>query len=334
MKNIKTHILILGSGVGGLSAACWTKKLKQDFLVVESSEKLPMNLHNGVHYLHTIPKFPFEIKIKSITLTDGIMDEYGNIRHNWTLDDILEYSEKVREVQHPTSIMDIGKRISVFMPESNDMNNLIKEMYEYSGTKNYLFGQLIRKIDIGNKIVYTDNESITYDYLISTLPLDFFEKFFGLKNEYKSSPIFITNFSVDRIVPNWLINIYIPSKRTSIYRFSILNGRVSVESSGGFANNKDLDFFLRKFFVLKNTKKEFEWKIGKVISIDRDKRLKLIELFKKYDCFSLGRFGLWNRKLLMDSTINQAYLIANHIYGDRSENTEEDWNKIKIELTK
>jgi len=313
MKIIKTHILILGAGVGGLGAACWVKKYKQDFLVVESSKELPMNLHNGVHYLHTIPELPFETKIKSIILTDGIMDEYGNIRHNWTLDDILEYSKKTREVQHPTSIMDIGKRVSVFMPESNCMNDLLKEMYEFSGKENYKFGQPIRKINIDDKIAYTDNIWIKYDYLISTLPLDFFERFFGFKNIYRSSSISITNFEVDKIVPNWLINIYIPSQRTSIYRFSILNGIVSIESSGGFANNRDINFFLKKFSLVKDTKKEFEWKTGKVVSINREERAELIDNFVKFGCFSVGRFGLHNRKLLMDNTIKQAKSIVEHI---------------------
>jgi hypothetical protein len=313
MKTIKTHILILGAGIGGLGSACWAKELKQKFIVVESNEELPMNLQNGVHYLHSIPELPFETRTKSITLTDGIMDEKGDIRHNWTLDDVLEYSEKVREIQHPTSIMDIGKRNFVFMPESNCMNDLLKEMYEFSGRENYRFGQPIRKIDIDKKIAYTDNIGVKYDYLISTLPLDFFEIFFGLKNKYKSSPISITNFEVDKIVPNWLINIYIPSQRTSIYRFSILNGIVSIESSGGFANNRDINFFLKKFSLVKDTKKEFEWKTGKVVSIDREERAELIDIFAAFDCFSIGRFGLHNRKLLMDNTIKQAKSIVEHI---------------------
>jgi hypothetical protein len=41
-------------------------------------------------------------------------------------------------------------------------------------------------------------------------------------------PIYITNYKVEKIVPNWMINLYIPDPNTPVYRASILNGICSV----------------------------------------------------------------------------------------------------------
>ena len=326
----KTKVVIIGAGAGGLGTACWLKNFGVDFVVIDAAKELTKNLHNGVHYLHSRPNLPydFEFDLKEITLTDGIIDKYGDIKHNWNLQDILEYSEKVREIQHPSSIMDIGKRDMVYMPSSNTLNTLIEKMYDYAGKENFIFGETITNINRDTKEVVTEKGLvINYDYLVSTMPLNIFQGFFRLNDEYKSNPIFVTNFKLDKIVPNWLINLYIPDSHSNIYRGSILNSLLSVESIDDFANEEYVKFVF-KMFHIKEKLNEYEWKTGKVISIDMDKRLELIELFRKYDCFSLGRFGMWNRKLLIDSTINQAQLIASNIANTK------DWNTIKFELMK
>ncbi len=67
---------------------------------------------------------------------------------------------------------------------------------------------------------------------------------------------------------------------------------------------------------------KFTWSTGKVISISKDERERIVEALQSENVYSIGRFGLWNRKLLVDSTINQAKMVVEHIMGV-------DWDKTK-----
>jgi hypothetical protein len=118
-------------------------------------------------------------------------------------------------------------------------------------------------------------------------------------------------------VPNWMINIYIPDLFTAIYRFSILNGICSVESMRELSDHEIASTvsLLNMFHIRQDGVERFTWNTGKVISISIDDRNRLVEALKSVDIYSIGRFGLWNRKLLVDSTIEQAKMVVEHIYG-------------------
>ena len=326
----KYRTIILGAGVGGLASACWLRHTKEDFLVVERLKKIPMNLHNGVHYLHSIPSLPFDAKLKKITLTDGVLAD-GKIRHKPELQDALQYSEKVRSIQHPSSIFEIGKRTSVFIPKSNNMNDYIEKMADYIGD-HFLLGQEVIKIDLNFKQIVVNNRIIGFDNLISTIPLD---KFFQLSDDklfqnikFSCTPINILNFKVEKIVPNWLINLYVPDPKQKVYRLSILNNVASIESidkilKTEFGQIKEL---FNMFYLNINGSKNYMWKQGKIVSIDIDTRAKILNHFINLKTFPIGRFGLWNNKLLIDATINQAYSVCQHISAPHL--FSEDTNKL------
>lgn len=333
-KKYKT--LVLGSGVGGLGAGCWLKSKKEDFLILEALPDVPMNLHNGVHYLHSVPKLPFEATLKEITLTDGVLTEDGTIRHYPELKDALEYSEKVRAIQHPSSIYEVGTKHSVWVPKSNSMNDYIKEMKEYIGDEKFLFNSMITDINLKEKVVTINKGGlekfdISYENIISTLPLP---KFMEITKDdtfkdtqFGCTPIEITNFKVDRIVPNWLINIYVPSVKHKPYRMSILNNNASIES---VEKIKETDFgvvqqLFKMFHLDISEHKEYTWWQGKIISLDLDMREKILKHFIPLGVFLIGRFGQWNNKLLMDSTINQASEVSHYISIQ---------NKTKMDLDK
>lgn len=313
----KVDILIVGSGVGGLGAASWAKARKKSFLVVDGIKELPVNLHNGVHYLHSVPELPFDAKLKEVTLTDGILSD-GEIVHTPNLVHSLKYSEKVREVQHPSSIMDIGKHKSVYMPATNSLNELVVNMYEYSGKENYLWNFWLDEIDVENHIgrfKQSDSgefEEIGYGSLVCTAPLDKMMVHFPFleMNDLKmeSNPVYISNFIVNNIVPNWLINLYIPNQYTPIYRASFLNNVCSVESIKLLDDREihQIPELLNMFHISLDGYQKYTWKTGKVLSISKDDRYKVVSGLLKKDIYQIGRFGLWNRKLLVDSTINQA----------------------------
>lgn len=340
MKN-KVNVLVIGAGAGGLGAAAWLKLYGLDFMVVDYAKELPKNLHNGVHYLHSIPKLPFQVAAKEIVLTDGILTEEGII-HQPNLKYSLQYSEKVRELQHPSSIMSVGKRETVFMPMSNTVNTLLEECYNYAGVDNFNFGYSLVSIDTDKKIARFKKidsidvfEEIEYNKIVSTLPLDILRKTVNIKElndlELKCSPVYITNFELEKIVPNWMINIYIPDLNTPLYRASVLNGICSVESIREL-NKAEMSLVpncLSMFHFKEEVEAEkFNWSTGKVISISNDERFKVIERLREDGIYSIGRFGLWNRKLLIDSTINQAKLVVDCFHGSNY------WSAINKELVK
>jgi len=322
---IKINTLVIGAGAGGLGAGCWLKAEKVPFLIVEGSDGVPHNLNNGVHYLHSIPDLPFQADIKSILLTDGIL-EHGEIHSKPTLMHSLKYSEKVREIQHPSSIMDVGKETEVFMPSSNSANQLIDDMANDIGADNFMFGWWLYSLNVNDKIaVFTRNGNtecleVGYENLISTIPLNVIRVYFNSEfiNTLKlqSSPVYITNFKVENIVPNWLINLYVPERYSPVYRASILNNICSVESMKEL-DDRDVRNVLDMFFMFRidGLIERYTWSTGKVISINSDDRSKLVELLANKNIYQIGRFGLWNRKLLIDSTIYQAKQVVKHIVG-------------------
>ncbi len=325
--------LVLGSGVAGLGTACWLKDRGFDFTVVDACKELPKNLHNGVHYLHSIPELPFPIDLREITLTDGILVD-GVIDHKTNLLYSLQYSQKVREIQHPSSIMDIGKREKVYMTKENSMNTLIDSMYEFIGKEKFEFGMWLSDLDTENKIATFKKEGgeekIQYKRLISSVPLDKMD----FKNSWikslrlKSNPVYITNIKVEKIVPNWLINLYVPDPSVPMYRCSILNNVCSIESVREMQDWELQECIkgLEMFHLVKGTEEKFTWNTGKIVSISRDDRETLIENLSSQGIYQIGRFGLWNRKLLVDSTINQSKRLVDYFFF--SENGQMDINEL------
>lgn len=323
MENKTIDYLILGSGIGGLAAGAELKsKGIESFLIIDKSEKLPLNLHNGVHYLHDInfePPFPFDFK--KITLTEEIWNPIRReFKKQSLFSDSIQYSIKTLSIGHPSSIMSIGKTEEVYVPESNNMNDLLEAYYKYIGEDKFKFGYSLKEIDLENGLITFENgETISdFHYLISTLPLDFFTKacnsHFDAKFDYQ--PIFVTNYEVKNIVPNWMINLYIPELKFPAYRISVLNNTMSIESCKelAFIDEMEMSHYLREYFEYDiQSKQSYNWKTGKIISISKDDRGEIIDYFENYDIFLIGRFGLWNRKLLMHNTAFQSKKVVEYL---------------------
>ena len=102
---------------------------------------------------------------------------------------------------------------------------------------NFIFLYHLDSIGQQNKVVYFTNSdykkefAIEYEHIISTIPLGVLCKAMLIDTpELNSNPIYVSNYKVNGIVPNWLINLYVPSLRYPMYRASLLNGVCSVES--------------------------------------------------------------------------------------------------------
>mgnify|MGYP001600203861 CR=1 FL=1 len=314
MKKIYKTI-ILGSGVGGLSAG----KLIKDSIILEKQETIPKNLQNGVHYLHSIPKIKTNIKYKQIRLDECVFNSNDCITQKPNLYDAMLYSYKAIGIIQPTSIFQLGKRNHCFVPQSNDMNDLIDDLAKNC---NIEFGEEFKKIDLKEKII---NDKYKYNYLLSTISLKTLLQLIGIpfKIEFNSNKIYTYNYKIytynyciKNIKSDWLISIYIARDDFYSYRMSILNNQISVES------NKSMEPVMvykeiKKIFPFlelnEESFKEGKWDTGKVISISVKNRKNILEQLLKHNIIPFGRYGQWDRRLLIDSTIEQANIIANFI---------------------
>ena len=334
-KIIKTKYLILGSGVGGLSAGANLKKLDEDFIIVDKQEKLPNNLSNGLHYRHSTDlKLPFHTDFKSCILTENVWDPRTNKFSNYSfLPEMFEYSKKIMEdLRHPSSIMDPGKRNCVWVPESNNMNDLLNQCHDYIGSEHFKFGFSLASVAKEMKTAIFKNSkdevmNVEYEYLITTMPVDKFVEIAKIEHnlEFKFKNLNMTNYKPKNIVPNWMIVLYISDPKFIPYRISCFNNVISMESLKELKYEDEIivKYLLRDLFDYDLESKEvYEWKSGRIFGISKDERMKIVKEMIDCDIYPVGRFALWNGKIRMDDTARQAHdvveLIKVNIF-DKSE---------------
>ena len=324
---MKTKYLILGSGIGGLAAGARLKEIgEHNFAIIDKCDSLPLNLHNGVHYLHSNDfGTPFPFELKKIQATEEIWDpRTDNFRKISHIPEMLEYSMKIMGLRHPSSIMDPGNRNwDTYLPMSNNMNDLLSGYYNYIGS-HFLWGRRLRRIDAEKKEVYVglgDNEVpevVEYEHLISTIPLPTLYKscYFVSENEFKNAPVHITNYKTDKIVGNWLIGIYISDPKFPPHRLTILNNIISMESIKPMTYEDEVivKYHLERYFDYSlKTKESYTWDTGRIWGLTKEEREKVVNSFRKNNIHLVGRFARWDGKLLMDSTILQAKSVIDSI---------------------
>ena len=312
---IKTKFIIIGSGIGGLATGAKLKaEGENDFMIIDKQTSLPKNLHNGLHYLHSLDfEIPFPFEFKKVILTEEIWDTKTNtFKKNATIPEMFEYSKKIMEnLRHPSSIMDPGKKTEVWIPEKNNMDDLIEGFYNYIGKEHFVFGTCSTEIDTEKKEIICLNNTFEYDYLISTIPIGKLYGLCGMKCpfELKQKTLYITNYKAENIVPNWLIVLYMSDPKFPPYRISVFNKIISMESlfELSYENEIIIKYLIGDLFDYDlNTKNTFAWETGRIFGLQKYERTEIIETFKNKDIHLTGRYALWNGKLRMDSTAKQA----------------------------
>ncbi len=325
---MSTKYLIIGSGVGGLSLGSFLKaKGELDFKIVDRCESLPMNLSNGVHYLHSGELgLPFVFDTKEIVSTEEIWnprkDEFKKLAH---IPEMMDYSMKVMGLRHPSSIMDPGGRSwKTYIPYSNDMNDLLKGFQNYIGEDKFEFGQKMTSINLDKKFVTFESaltgtfENVRYDKLITTSPLNCLGDICGLeiRKEFKHQPVFITNYKAEKIVPNWLISIYISDVKFPVYRITVMNNIISMESLHklSFEEEAIVKYHLERYFEYKlESKTYYYWDTGRIWGLNKEDREEVVKMFEKDDIHLCGRFARWDGKLEITATIKQAKEVVDQI---------------------
>lgn len=322
---MKTKFLVIGAGIGGLSAAGYLKQAGEDFVVIEKSSKVPNNLANGLHYLHDMHfNLPFKMEFKECVLTENIWDTRNNtFSKTAMLPDLFRYSQKVMDnLRHPSSIMDPGKMTCVFVPESNDMNELIEKYTEFIGHENFKVNSTITKIDREKKIAQFQtlgidtNHHVEYEYLITTAPLNVFENMVGMQmvdnaghSALKFKPIYITNYKAGNVVPNWLIVLYMADQKFPPYRITCFNNTISMESLRELTHDDEviIKYLIGDLFDYElSSSQKYKWETGRIFGMTKEQRKMMMDNLSRDNIYPVGRFAQWDGKLLMNTTIRQS----------------------------
>jgi len=317
---MKVKYLILGAGIGGLSAAAELKSRGEtDFAVVDKCESLPTNLHNGLHYLHTSDfGTPFPFEFKKCVLTEEIWNTRTNeFKKVANLPEMFEYSKKIMEnLRHPSSIMDPGKRNEVWIPLSNSMNDLLQAYHNYIGEEKFIWNFKVRKISTIIKVITDGEQDIEYEKIISTIPISDLYNFCQLESpyEFKQKAIYINNYIATNVVPNWLIVLYMSDPKFLPYRITSFNNIISMESLINLTYEDEIviKYLIGDLFEYNlKAKTSYKWETGRIFGLQKQEREQMIDNFAKMDIYLLGRYAQWDGKLLIHSTIEQAKSIIN-----------------------
>lgn len=307
----KINNVILGAGIGGLAMG---NILGVDHLIFEKNESVPKNFHNGVHYFHSIPDIKTSVEFKKIRCDELVFNNRKKLFNTCTFNDAVVYAKKVLGIAQPTSIMSIGHREECFLPKSNSANDLIEDLEKNC---RILLNTACEKIDVENKIIIANGKKYQYENIFSTLPLNILLWIIGEefnKDNFQYNKIFTWNFKIKGVSKDWLICVYIADEEFVSYRMTCLNGFVSVESVDNIDEHAawiEVREVFDNFEVLSHGTSG-DWETGKIVSIDEELREKIIRNLMKKNIFTFGRYGLWNRRLLIDSTIEQAVAIGKY----------------------
>ena len=304
-------ITILGAGIGGLAAGAELKRNGQEnFVIVEKAPNVPRNFKNGVHYIHTNEiDFPFPFYLKEVRAIEQIWNPFtGQFKDKADIDDVIQYSLKVMGIRHNSSILDPGRRQwKTFIPESNNMDDLIQAYVEYIGIEHFRFD-----LDAMDVLRETGSD----DVIISTVPLPLLCP--ELKEHFVNRPIFTANYPAKDIVANFFVGLYIPDHEFPAYRITVLDKVISIEflSSPTDYQLSTVKHFLGKHFAYdldELTRSCFA--TGRIWGLEPEQRRGIVRRFEEDSVYLVGRYGRWDGKLTIETTIKQAQQAVNKILG-------------------
>lgn len=195
----------------------------------------------------------------------------------------------------------------------------------------------LQRLDIKNKVAYTNNSKINYEYLINTISLNDFQSYICNQTEKKlnklpHNKILIFNFGFDKGTHFDLHWIYIPSKKYPFYRVgfynNVLNEKLlSIYAEISFKQEDKIDIKkirkktmkgLKKIGIIKNHNLVSENNIvldPAYVQLNSKDNLSICQLrqeLTRHNIFLIGRYAEWTYSS-MEDCILKAKRIATKI---------------------
>jgi hypothetical protein len=308
-EEIQTEVLIIGTGLAGSIAYHALRAFKPLCLDRRPEpENGTLGLHPAVMRLRDRQVADIiGAKFKQVSVSKAIF--FNEVLHNQSdirLNNL--YSRKVYGALGRRSLNNLRDESRFILPEG------------YPAPENCIWERLLEEIRPGEaKVRYGAlKERIKYKYLISTIPMKDilqyivwpnkkYDELKGLppfnpapgESAFDYTPVKVLHFKLN-IPSNIHQTIYFPSPDTDIYRITIQNQTVIVESTeetGDWAALVQRAFGIDSSCFDYGATKMDDWKtinIGKISPMNEDLRLRTIMwLTDEYRIFSFGRFAVW-----------------------------------------
>lgn len=231
-----------------------------------------------------------------------------------------------------TAVEQVGYNAEFVYPEEG-LNVLMENI---SGKCDVRYQKEVQRIDVKNKIIYfKDKTSVSYDKLISTLPLSKIIKMANLRLKEKADPytsVLVVNIAAVKgsscPSEHWL---YIPDSKSGFYRVGFYSNvdesflpkslrkeknRVSIYVERAYANGNKPSAGEINAYISSVIRELQGWDfIGKVEVMDSTWidvaytwsypgskwRSKALGLLEKYDIYQIGRYGRWHFQGIAES---------------------------------
>lgn len=232
---------------------------------------------------------------------------------------------------------------NTFLYPKNGAGSFMEILYSSLDKEKVLLNEEINRIDLKNKIAYTDDLKIEYKYLVNTSPLNKFlnilnsEEFSNLEKELSYNKVLVFNLGFDKkskyMDEHWM---YVPDKEINFYRIGFYDNilstdRLSMYIEIGYGKNDNItDDEVKEQLekTLENLKKmgiiDDSYKLLNYVSIIMDpayvhisketdeKVKKVFKILEEENIFSIGRYGAWTYCSMEDCMV-EAKKIANKI---------------------
>lgn len=275
---------------------------------------------------------PYNEKLYAIDLTKLDVDAMGRF---------FPYADKEAIIKNMKN-HEVNSYNSSFLYPKNGAGSFIQILYDNLNKDNVLLNTSVVKIDINNKSAALSNgETVEYDYLINTMPLNRFLELFGnyndLVDEMSYNKVLVFNLGFDKSSPlckqeHWL---YIPSKDENYYRVGFYNNilgdeKLSMYIEIGYSKDSIIsegEISKQLELTLNNLKKDGiitdDMKLVDYVSIIMDpayvhintettkKINSLKDCFKNKNIYTIGRYGAWIYNSMEDSMVVAKELAEN-----------------------
>lgn len=322
-------IIIIGGGIAGTLAFNFFRN--ESPLVFDKEEsKKPFSSHSGIMRVKSEEIGAIlGIKLKKIKVEKWIFYK-GKFYSYSTPFFTSSYSQKVSDGIYSRSIENLGVHTRYLF----DKDFSVPDKYAKFGCS------LIGFVPSESKAIFMTSEGKQieerYDICINTLPLPFIMELYGVKEH--STKIDFSYKSIYSRVVNTAIKsdkhytVYLPDRDEDIYRVSLQEDKVILESMEEFTTNREIERICKELFdiqpkditdITKTTSRLY----GKIIDLEPFvRKSQLYMLTEKYNIYSAGRFALWKNigvdDMLKDldkiRSMAETSLIVNH-YNNRKE---------------
>lgn len=291
-----TKELILGGGIAGLIWAYYNKGL---VISPEFGGQMSSHFPLGPRYLHnTSDSIKFLLDLGIVPKLRIIKVGYWDDKTSKVLDKIpnktfvKKYFEKSRGGAKLNDATAMSSKLSSFEVLEVDFNEIIERLVAHLGAQSRLLIDSVKAIDfVKREVLLQSEKTLSYDTLVSTIPLNVFLKISGLPCNLKSSPI--TYVWTKNTMPKTEYDyIYVPDQKILHHRITFDEKGQILDVYGHHTKEKMAEHYGEHFidcYTLWN---------AQIISIDEPPCIEGVKF--------VGRYGTWCREWKTEKVIEEA----------------------------